>query len=71
MIGVMPAVPSFAEKPTITGERVLLRPVGPADAAGLAALDNEALRLTGGGPGQRIAGRPRYSRGLSRARRGS
>jgi RimJ/RimL family protein N-acetyltransferase len=47
MIGVMPAVLSFAEKPTITGERVLLRPVDPADAAGLAALDDEALRLTG------------------------
>jgi RimJ/RimL family protein N-acetyltransferase len=47
MIGVMPAKLSFAEKPTITGERVLLRPVDPADAAGLAALDDEALRLTG------------------------
>ena len=47
MIGVMPAELSFAEKPTITGERVLLRPVDPADAAGLAAVDNEALRLTG------------------------
>jgi RimJ/RimL family protein N-acetyltransferase len=43
----MPAVLSFAEKPTITGERVLLRPVDPADAAGLAAIDDEALRLTG------------------------
>src|SRR5690242_20599788 len=43
----MPAAPSFAEKPTITGERVLLRPVDPADAAGLAAIDAEALRLTG------------------------
>ncbi len=38
---------SFAAKPTITGERVLLRPVEVADAAGLAALDREALRLTG------------------------
>lgn len=47
MIGVMPAVLSFAEKPTITGERVLLRPVDPADAAGLAVIDDEALRLTG------------------------
>ena len=47
MIGVMPAELSFAEKPTITGERVVLRPVGPADAAGLAAIDEEALRLTG------------------------
>jgi hypothetical protein len=47
MIGVMPATLSFAGKPTITGERVLLRPVDPADAAGLAAIDDEALRLTG------------------------
>jgi RimJ/RimL family protein N-acetyltransferase len=47
MIGVMPAELSFAEKPTITGERVVLRPVDPADAAGLAATDDEALRLTG------------------------
>ena len=47
MIGVMPAELSFAEKPTITGERVLLRPVDPADAAGLAAIDDEALWLTG------------------------
>jgi hypothetical protein len=47
MIGITPAVLSFAEKPTITGERVLLRPVDPADAAGLAVLDGEALRLTG------------------------
>jgi len=47
MIGVMPAELSFAEKPTITGERVLLRPVEPADAAGLAAIDDEALWLTG------------------------
>ena len=47
MIGVMPVKLSFAEKPTITGRRVLLRPVDPADAAGLAAIDDEALRLTG------------------------
>ncbi len=47
MIGDMRAELSFAEKPTITGERVLLRPVDPADAAGLAAVDDEALRLTG------------------------
>jgi RimJ/RimL family protein N-acetyltransferase len=47
MIRVMPATLSFAEKPTITGKRVLLRPVAPADAAGLAAIDDEALRLTG------------------------
>jgi RimJ/RimL family protein N-acetyltransferase len=43
----MAAELSFAEKPTITGERVLLRPVARADAARLAALDDEALRLTG------------------------
>ena len=43
----MPAELSFAGKPTITGERVLLRPVDPADVAGLAAIDEEALRLTG------------------------
>jgi len=47
MIGVMRGELSFAEKPTITGEWVLLRPVDPADAAGLAAVDDEALRLTG------------------------
>jgi RimJ/RimL family protein N-acetyltransferase len=47
MIEVMPAELSFAEKPTITGERVVLRPVESADAAGLAAVDDEALRLTG------------------------
>jgi RimJ/RimL family protein N-acetyltransferase len=43
----MPAELSFAGKPTITGELVLLRPVDPADVAGLAAIDEEALRLTG------------------------
>jgi hypothetical protein len=47
MIGVMPVKLSFAEKPTITGKRVLLRPVDPADGAGLAAIDDEALQLTG------------------------
>jgi len=47
MIEVMPAKLSFAGKPTITGERVLLRPVEPADASGLAAIDDEALLLTG------------------------
>jgi RimJ/RimL family protein N-acetyltransferase len=38
---------SLAEKPTLTGERVLLRPVCAADAAGFAAVGAEALRLTG------------------------
>ena len=47
MIGIIPIKLSFAEKPTITGKRVLLRPVDPADAVGLAAIDDEALRLTG------------------------
>ena len=49
MIGVMPAELSFAEKPTITGERERCRRalVEPADAAGLAAIDDEALLLTG------------------------
>jgi RimJ/RimL family protein N-acetyltransferase len=39
----------FADKPVLTGERVLLRPVGEADAAGLRALvdDPEVGRLTG------------------------
>lgn len=59
MIGDMPAELSFAEKPTITGEWVLLRPVEPADAAGLAAIDDEALRLTGT---QRKASRKRIRR---------
>ncbi|HEY7430854.1 MAG TPA: GNAT family protein [Streptosporangiaceae bacterium] len=43
----MPRPPSFADKPTLTGELVLLRPVQAADAAGLAAVDAETLRLTG------------------------
>lgn len=59
IIGSMPAELSFAEKPTITGERVLLRPVDPADVAGLAAIDDEALWLTGT---QRKAGRKKLLR---------
>jgi RimJ/RimL family protein N-acetyltransferase len=38
---------NLADKPTLTGELVLLRPVGTADAAGLLACDDETLRLTG------------------------
>lgn len=38
---------SLAEKPTLVGERVVLRPVHRDDALGLLALDAETLRLTG------------------------
>jgi RimJ/RimL family protein N-acetyltransferase len=38
---------SFAEKPVLTGTLVTLRPVQPADAAGLLAIDDETARLTG------------------------
>jgi RimJ/RimL family protein N-acetyltransferase len=38
---------NFADKPTLTGSLVLLRPVEPADAAGLFGCDAETLRLTG------------------------
>jgi RimJ/RimL family protein N-acetyltransferase len=38
---------SFAEKPVLTGDLVTLRPVQPADAAGLLAMDDETARLTG------------------------
>jgi RimJ/RimL family protein N-acetyltransferase len=38
---------SFAEKPTLTGERVLLRPVAVGDAQCLLDIDPETLRLTG------------------------
>lgn len=43
------SVPSFAEKPTLPGQRVLLRPVTPADAPALVAslADPEVRRLTG------------------------
>ncbi len=38
----------FSTKPTITGERVVLRPVAPADAEDfLASMDDEGQRLTG------------------------
>lgn len=40
---------SFAAKPTLVGERVLLRPVGTADVPGLVEMlqDTESTRLTG------------------------
>lgn len=38
---------SFADKPTLVGTLVTLRPAQPEDAAGLAAVDDETLRLTG------------------------
>lgn len=40
---------SFADKPTLTGELVLLRPVGSADVPGLIEMlqDPESMRLTG------------------------
>jgi RimJ/RimL family protein N-acetyltransferase len=47
MISVVPPDISFAPKPTLKGDLVTLRPVRPADAVGLAALDAETLRLTG------------------------
>jgi RimJ/RimL family protein N-acetyltransferase len=47
MIALMSTEVSLADKPTLTGELVLLRPVRAADAVGLAAMDAEALRLTG------------------------
>ncbi|HEY2690753.1 MAG TPA: GNAT family protein [Streptosporangiaceae bacterium] len=43
----MAAAISFAEKPTLEGDLVLLRPVRRADAAGLDAFHEESLRLTG------------------------
>jgi RimJ/RimL family protein N-acetyltransferase len=43
----MDALPSFARKPTLAGELVTLRPVQRSDAAELAAVDVETLRLTG------------------------
>jgi RimJ/RimL family protein N-acetyltransferase len=49
MIAAVIAEISFAEKPTITGDLVVLRPVGVADAPALlsATLDPEVNRLTG------------------------
>lgn len=41
---------TFAIKPTLSGELVLLRPVEAADAAGLLDVDAETMRLTGSHP---------------------
>jgi RimJ/RimL family protein N-acetyltransferase len=43
----MPSVMTFAAKPTLAGDLVVLRPVQAADAAALAAVDAETTRLTG------------------------
>ncbi|MFF7590380.1 GNAT family N-acetyltransferase [Kitasatospora purpeofusca] len=43
----MPTEISFDEKPTLIGERVVLRPVCAADASAAVAVDPEADRLTG------------------------
>ncbi|MFB9236324.1 GNAT family N-acetyltransferase [Plantactinospora siamensis] len=45
----MPPTPSFAVKPTLVGQRVLLRPVAADDAVGLVEMlnDPEVRRLTG------------------------
>jgi RimJ/RimL family protein N-acetyltransferase len=44
----MPSVATFADKPTLRGERVLLRPLVESDAADLlATMDEEGIRLTG------------------------
>jgi RimJ/RimL family protein N-acetyltransferase len=43
----MPAEISLADKPTLDGDLVVLRPVQTADAAGLAAIHAETFRLTG------------------------
>lgn len=43
----MPAEITFAEKPVLTGELVMLRPVRAADAQAAAGVDAETLRLTG------------------------
>lgn len=49
MITAVPAEISFADKPTLTGDLVVLRPVCVADAPALAAaaLDPDVNRLTG------------------------
>jgi hypothetical protein len=47
IIASMPPAISFAEKPTLEGRLVVLRPVQATDAPRLAALDTETLRLTG------------------------
>jgi RimJ/RimL family protein N-acetyltransferase len=47
MILAMPSLLSFADKPTLVGQRVRLRPVREDDATVVASLDPETLRLTG------------------------
>lgn len=47
MILAMPTVLSLADKPTLVGDRVRLRPVREDDATAVAALHPETLRLTG------------------------
>jgi RimJ/RimL family protein N-acetyltransferase len=47
MILAMPNVLSFADKPTLVGDRVRLRPVREDDATAVARLDPQTLRLTG------------------------
>lgn len=49
IVAMAPLIPSFAVKPTLVGERVLLRPVAVDDAAGLVEMlnDPEVRRLTG------------------------
>jgi RimJ/RimL family protein N-acetyltransferase len=48
--GIVPKMISMAEKPTLTGERVLLRPVEVADVAVWLDDDAEGDRLTGSHP---------------------
>ena len=45
----MTAAPSFADKPTLIGHRVILRPIGPGDVDELLTdlMDTELMRLTG------------------------
>lgn len=49
IVAMAPLVPSFAVKPTLVGDGVLLRPVAADDAAGLVEMlnDPEVRRLTG------------------------
>lgn len=47
MTGARDTSPSFADKVTLRGVRVLLRPVSAGDAPGLLSCSRETLRLTG------------------------
>lgn len=49
IVAMTSPIPSFAVKPTLVGERVLLRPVAADDAVGLVEMlnDPEVQRLTG------------------------